>query len=66
MTQLSRRGLAFISSQIVQLPLAGVDEKIDEAVHRGAFRDVVTVTLRNGNQVRIGRTKGKTYRKEKI
>lgn len=53
--------LAVIASEPVQLPIIGADSQVDEAVLRGYYKDLRVVTLKNGEQIRIGRTKGKTY-----
>ena len=60
----NRRGtMAHVSTEPVQLPDAGVDSQVDEAVRRGLYVDLQAVTLRNGDRIRIGRTKGDTFRK---
>ena len=55
--------LVHISTQIVRLPVLGADATVDEAVLRGQYRDVRLVTLPDGKQMRVGRTKGVAYRK---
>jgi hypothetical protein len=57
--------LAFISSQPVQLIAKGEDEKVDEAIRQGQFRRVVSAVKDTGESVRVGVTKGKTFRKGK-
>lgn len=62
----NRRGtMSHVSTEPVRLPLAGVDSRVDEAVLRGLYTDLQVVTLKTGEQIRIGRTKGETYRKPK-
>lgn len=51
------------TASAVTLPLPGVDSQADEAVLRGQFRDVALLTLPDGKQIRVARTKGVTYRK---
>lgn len=57
--------LAVIASEPAQIPVAGADSQVDEAVLRGYYRDLRVVTLKNRRRIRIGRTKGTTYRKPK-
>ena len=45
------------------LPLAGVDAAVDQAILGGKLRDVTLVTLKDGKQFRVGRTKGVTHYK---
>lgn len=52
-----------VSTEIVLLPVIGVDPAVDRAVIAGHYRDLVVVTLPDGRQMRRGRTKGVTYRK---
>ena len=54
--------LAFVSTQIVTLPPAGLDTSIDRAVIAGQYRDCKLVVLA-GEEKRVGRTKGVTYRR---
>ena len=66
--------LAYVSTEPVTLPLLGVDAKVDEAVLQGRLADVKLITLPGpiknrlgqrvgtGQQVRIGRTKGVTFK----
>lgn len=62
--ELHGRGkLAFVSTEVLRLPLLGVDAKVDEQILQGKIRQVTLVTLKNGTQFRVGRTKGVTYRK---
>lgn len=57
-----RGTLRYASSTIVVIPVLGVDANADRAVIDGKFRDVVDVTLKDGTETRIGRTKGIAYR----
>lgn len=58
-----RKGtFAVVSTKPVQLPAAGVDSQVDEAVLRGHYKDLKVVTLKTGEQIRVGRTKGETFR----
>lgn len=54
-----------VSCEIVRLPMMpGVDTKPwDDAVARGQIRDAKPLTLANGEVIRVGRTKGVTYRR---
>ena len=67
-----------VSTEIVQLPAAELDPRADRAVETGQIRDVTRgvivagrfVALKDGEkapkgtvEVRVGRTKGKTYRR---
>ena len=59
----NRRGtMTHVATEPVQLPVAGVDSRVDEAVRRGLYKDLRVVTLKTGEQIRIGRTKGETFR----
>ena len=49
-----------VSSQIVRLPLLGVNGAVDHEVALGLYRDVVLA-----GEFRLARTKGVTYRKPK-
>ena len=53
--------LAFESSRLVQIPGIGIDAAVDAAVLRGLYRDL-TPTFVDGKPVRIGRTKGVSFR----
>lgn len=53
---------AHVSSRPATLPVLRVDPRADEAVLRGLYRDMQVVTLPGGKQVRVGRTKGVTFR----
>src|SRR5262245_18910600 len=53
-----------VSTKIVgPLPLRGVDAQVDKAILDGHLRDAALVRLENGDQHRVARTKGETYRK---
>jgi hypothetical protein len=52
----------FISSRPLTLPLSGVDMKVDHAVVNQQIRDVTLITKKNGEQFRVGREKGTSYR----
>jgi hypothetical protein len=58
-----RGQMTHVSSQIVHLPAAGGDTTVDEAVRRGDYRDLKLVTKPDGTVIRVGRTKGVTYRR---
>ena len=53
--------MTWTATRIVRLPVFGADSQIDRAVIAGQYRDVQLVTLPGGEQIRVGRTKGKTY-----
>ena len=55
--------MRFKSCDIVRLPVAGVNAKVDRAVELGQYRELVLVTTPGGEQYRVGRTKGVTYRR---
>lgn len=57
--------LLHISSETVRLPLPGVDPHADRLVANGEIRDIKTVTLPGGTQVRLGRTIGATHYRPK-
>lgn len=57
--------MSHVSTEPARLPIIGVDSQVDEAVLRGYYKDLKAVTMKNGEQIRVGRTKGKTYRKPK-
>lgn len=52
-----------IASQVYHLPLLGADPNVDNLIARGELRDVETVTLADGKQIRVARSKGVTYRR---
>ena len=56
---------AHVSSQIVHLPMIANEANLqfDEAIKRGLYRDVVRYTTATGEIMRVGRTKGATYRR---
>ena len=56
---------AVVSTKPVVLKAKGVDEKLDEAIQQGQFRNIANAVKNDGTEVRIGRTKGVTYRKPK-
>ena len=55
--------MAWTATRIARLPVLGADSQIDRAVLAGQYRDVQLVTTPGGEQFRIARTKGQTYRK---
>lgn len=60
------RGAMFaVSARVTQLPVAGENEKIDEAIRQGQFRRVMPVVTRAGTHFRVAVTKGETWRKPK-
>lgn len=63
--RLKLRGtLAFVSTEPRVIPPIGIDAAADRAVLAGKLRDCVLVTRPDGEQVRVCRTKGVTYRRE--
>lgn len=52
-----------VSARSVKIPALGVDPAIDREVLEGRIRDVKVVLMKNGDEYRVGREKGKTYRK---
>ena len=55
--------MRFKSCDIVRLPVAGVNAQVDRAVELGQYRELILVTTPAGEQYRVGRTKGATYRR---
>ena len=55
--------MRFKSCDIVRLPIAGATAQVDRAVELRQYRDLTPVTTPGGEQYRIGRTKGATYRR---
>ena len=55
--------MRFKSCDIVRLPVAGVNAKVDRAVELGQYCDLTPVTTPGGEQYRVGRTKGVSYRR---
>jgi hypothetical protein len=51
------------ATQIVHLPVLGIDAQVDAAVLKGDYRDAVLMVTRDGKEFRIARTKGVPYRR---
>lgn len=60
-----RGTMVHVSSEAVRLPAPGVDSDVDAKVARGDVRDVELCTDALGKEYRVGRMRGKTYRKPK-
>jgi hypothetical protein len=59
-----RRGtLVHVSSNALQMPDAGIDPKLDESIRDGRIRFVSRVVLHDGKVIRVGRSKGITYKR---
>lgn len=63
-----RGRVVYAPCQLVTIPLAGVDEQVDELVRRGVYRDPqISARLTDeGKPYRIARTKGVPYVKPVI
>ena len=58
-----RGTMAHQSTTIMELAAAGEDVKTDDAIKQRLVRDVITATLPGGKVIRIGRSKGVTYKR---
>ena len=54
--------LAHVSASIVHLPYAGADAAVDAAVRARQYRRLSVVTTPVGERIRVGCTKGDTYK----
>jgi hypothetical protein len=60
-----RGRMVHVSTETAILPPAGVDAQVDRQILEGRLRDVERVIRKDGTVVRVGRTKGVTWRKPK-
>ncbi len=59
-----RGTIRYAASEIVIIPVLGADLAADHAVLGGQLRDVQDVTLTNGKESRVGRTKGVAFKRD--